>query len=135
MTDVRDLLPKSKYDVENAKMIVAQGYPAAEIVLPELLEWLKDCNWPVSRILEPFLASVGLPLAPFVRNILQTDDEMWKYWILSCIVMPSAEIFEAVQKDVIRIASTSSGGEDEEEVRKVAWQILRHYNINLADAS
>jgi len=40
MSDIRDLLPRDKLDLERAGEIVARGYPTGAPVLPELMLWL-----------------------------------------------------------------------------------------------
>ena len=79
---LRELLPHEKGDTERAEAIVALGYPAVAPILPDLIEWLQDCNWPVAHVLSPFLAQIGLPLLPPVRAVLATNDYQWKYWVL-----------------------------------------------------
>src|SRR4051794_23281462 len=64
MGDVQHLIPQNKFDLKRAQAAVEVGYPAVAPILPELLEWLQDYNWPVAHILAPFLASIGEPLVP-----------------------------------------------------------------------
>ena len=85
-SDLAAILPTNKRDTERAEAIVALGFPTVEPILSTLLEWMQDINWPVAQVLAPFLANIGGPLAPHVRPILQTDDDIWKYWILDCII-------------------------------------------------
>jgi hypothetical protein len=125
--DLRDLLPQDKCDTERAEALVALGFPAVAPVLSELVEWLQDYNWPVAHVLAPFLASLGAPLVPQVRDVLDTDDHVWKYWVLGCIVAESPAVFEAVQLQVRQAALAPDGDEDDEAVREQARQVLRHY--------
>src|SRR5689334_12113292 len=97
--ELRALLPKEKCDTDLAEQVVALGYPAAEPIVPELLEWLQDMNWPVARVLVPFLAEIGTPLVPEIRRILKTNDEVWKHWILSCLVR-SPEMVAALEQEL-----------------------------------
>jgi hypothetical protein len=57
--DLVALLPLDKYDAAKLGLLVAAGYPAIEPLLPALLQWLQDGNWPIARHLSPFLASIG----------------------------------------------------------------------------
>jgi len=123
--DVRSLIPKHKFDLGTANEAVAAGFPAVEPILPDLLVWLQDYNWPVSRPLIPFLVSIGKPLIPEVRKILQTTDDTWKYWVLGCIVEEwSAELISDLKPDLDRIARTPTSGEVSEEVDRKAREIL-----------
>lgn len=114
MSDIRDLLPRDKLDLERAEAIVAQGYPAVAPVLPTLMLWLQDSNWPVCDVFAPFLATIGAPLVSEVRRVLESDDEIWKYWVLLYIVSKSPEVREGVRDQLVRIANVEPTEEDEE---------------------
>jgi len=80
------LIPVTKFETEKALTLVQLGFPAVEPVMPQILEWLQDPNWPVGRIFQPFLAGIGEPLAPYVRTILEGEDDGWKDSLLRVIV-------------------------------------------------
>jgi hypothetical protein len=124
MHDLENLLPRSKSDIARATAIVALGYPSVRPLLPDLIKWLQDYNWPVAEILAPFLASIGQPLVPEVQYILASNDTMWQYWVISCIVANSAPIFVAVKSELQRIASAETGDEDQEQLRLIAQTVL-----------
>ena len=124
--DLRALLPKSKFDVENARAIVACGYPAVTPVLRELITWLQDINWPVAGVIAPFLAGLGPPIVAEVRYVLGTDDSIWKYWVLTNVVaMASTEVVEALREELTRLATDPTSDEAVEEVDIEAREILR----------
>jgi hypothetical protein len=97
-------LPQSKHDLERAHALVALGFPGVEPVLPRLLEWIQDMNWPVAQVLAPFLAEIGRPLAPHIRQVLQTDDLAWQDYILSGVVLASPELIEELRPQIERLA-------------------------------
>jgi Domain of unknown function (DUF5071) len=91
--------------LEAAERAVACGWPGVEPVVPQLLDWLKDCNWPVAHILAPFLAGIGCPLAPYLRPILDGEDTSWKYWILSEVIRRAPlSLVEQLRPELDRIA-------------------------------
>jgi Domain of unknown function (DUF5071) len=119
------LVPLSKFDTETAGRAVAAGWPAVEAVLPQLLEWLQDYNWPVSRVLAPFLASIGEPLVPYLRSILQGPDAIWKYWIITAVVADApVTVVDALRPDLQRLVEKPTPQEAEAEVPKVAVKQL-----------
>jgi hypothetical protein len=122
---LRDMLPKDKHDVAAAQSIVALGYPAVAPILGELLAWVQDMNWPVARVLQPFLSSIGEPLAPMIGNILRADDNTWKYWLVASVVAGSPALVHAMRPDLVRIAETPTDGEVAEEVNVAAQEVLR----------
>src|SRR5262245_30801231 len=122
--ELRKLLPKGKLDIERATALVSIGYPAVAPILSDLLEWLQDGNWPVAHVIGPFLASIGKPLTEEVRRILQSQDHLWKYWILLDVVAHSPELATALHPELVKIAEGDTVDEDEKEVKEVVKEIL-----------
>ena len=129
MDDIHALLPQDKCDLDRAKALVALGYPAVAPVLPELMRCLQDMNWPVAKVVEPFLATIGLPLVPYIQQVFATDDEVWKMWVMQELVKTSPTIFEAVQDNIREMAYTPPKNEDEEALQEVAQEVLDHYGM------
>jgi hypothetical protein len=127
MTQTNIKLPEHKRDTKRAKAIIRLGYPKVEPVLPVLMEWMQDINWPVAQTLQPFLASIGAPLAPYVRSVWRTDDDLWKYWVIICIVAESSDLTVALLPELERLALEPSEGECDEKIDIVAQNILRRF--------
>jgi hypothetical protein len=125
--DPDSFVPRDKHDHESADRAIAAGYPAVEPVLWHLLEWIQDMNWPVAQTLAPFLASIGMPLVPHIKKVFETDDEIWKYWIMGVIFLESPEVAEAFRDELIRIAYTPTESEIMEEIPERALDVLQHY--------
>ncbi len=126
--DLEAILPSDKIETEKAEAIVALGFPAVAPVLPLLVEWMQDMNWPVAQTLQPFLASIGAPLAPHIRHVLETDDDIWKYWVVRCVVGESDELAQVLKPELLRLASLPTPGEADEEVDQMAREILERVN-------
>ncbi len=122
--NVAALVPQHKHETLQAHALVAMGYPAVEPVLSALLEWMQDINWPVAQVLHPFLAGIGAPLAPYLRPILESDDGMWKYWILSYILAPSPELKRIFSTALHQLATAPTPQEKADELDLVAIEIL-----------
>ena len=131
--DVKALIPRSKMDVERAEAAVAAGYPAVAPILSELLEWLQDMNWLVAKVLAPFLASIGSPIIPYIRHILRTDDEIWKYWIMVYIISESREVAEAFRADIERFAYSPTENQILEGLDEEARSLLKEHGWHKAD--
>jgi hypothetical protein len=121
----RDLLPRSKHDLANAQAIVALGYPAVAPVLPDLLRWLQDLNWPVARPISHFLKTLPEPMAPLISEVLRGDDDIWKYWCIVCLIssMPR-DIAEQFRPELTRLAERPTDAERREELNEVAREAL-----------
>ena len=122
--DIQRLIPQNKYDLAQVKSVIEMGYPKVAPILPQLLEWLQDMNWPVARPLASFLTTIGEPLIPHVVNILRTDDHIWKYWVLSSVVSESSVMAKALSQELERLANTPTKEECEEDLPEIAKDIL-----------
>lgn len=81
-------------------------------------------NWPVAHILAPFFETVGAELAPYIRQILDTQDEVWKYFLIRDVVARSPEMSRALETELRRLALHATEAERKEEVDLVAREAL-----------
>lgn len=123
-TALQPLLPRDKHDTDTAAALVALGWEQVECVAPQMLEWMQDSNWPVAAVLRPFLAAQGARLAPHVKPIFATADDVWKYFILAGIVRQSPELASALGAELARMAGSPTAGERLEGVAAQAQEIL-----------
>lgn len=117
-------LPRDKHDAESAEALVAAGWERNMHLAPQMLEWLQDMNWPIAWIFQPFLASVGLPLAPLIKAVIASDDDIWKHNLLVQVVAHSKDLSRALRADLERLAGNPTAGERSEEVPREAQAIL-----------
>jgi hypothetical protein len=122
--DLLKLFPRSKHDTDRAASLIALGYDRLLPIMPRILEWLQDINWPVARVIQPFLVDIGAPLAPYVRDVLFTDDELWKFFVLDHVVACSSELAYALREDLLRMAANPTKGEIQEGSNDLAKKIL-----------
>ncbi len=118
------LVPAHKSDLETADAAISAGYPAVEPVLTELLEWLKDFNWPVARRLQPILASIGLPLVQPIDRAFASNDETWQYWIIVCLLSENQDLRKHYQSVLSEIANHPTDLQRQHELDRVAKNAL-----------
>jgi len=123
--DPRELLPRGRSDFERVRALVALGYPHVASVLPDLVAWLQDANWPISDPVARFLASIGEPVFPFVHEVFAETDGIWKYWCIELFVraLPRAAA-EAFRSDLQRLADQLTAKDRSEEVDERARAVL-----------
>ncbi|NHZ78695.1 DUF5071 domain-containing protein [Massilia sp. CCM 8695] len=109
-------VPTDKHDLAAVQAAMAAGWPAIAPVVPDLLAWMQDPNWPLARTLAPLLASLGAPLAPAIRQILDGDDAIWKHNLIFRVVAPSPTLLQALAADLHRLATHPSASDRAEEV-------------------
>lgn len=112
---------RDKFDINTAAAIVDAG----EAADPVLLEWVQDLNWPVARVLAPFLASAGVVVVPGIRAILASDDDTWKLNIVSGVVARSIELIHLLRPELQRIANAPTPGERVEGLDVIVAEILQ----------
>lgn len=117
-------VPLDGHDVGRAEAAVEAGYPAVAGVVPRLIEWLQDYNWPVAEVLAPLLAQGGVRVAPEVRRVLASGDPLWAYWVLAKVVAPSADLARHLEPELLRLASGVPEDEEGEAAQEVAQAIV-----------
>lgn len=121
------LLPQDKMDVERAKKVVDYGYPGVAPILPVLIYWMQDLNWPVAQELAPFLAQIGAPLKQPVLNVLKSQDTIWKYWVISQLVnTDDLQLARVISPDLqhLQLKTAGSADEDDLSVNAVTTDVL-----------
>lgn len=126
--DIRELIPKHKGDIEVIERLRELSFEEIKPIVPDLLEWLQDVNWPiagpVAEVLEPF----GDLLAPDILRILQTDDDIWKLWTLSALARNTND--QNLLKEIERIAKFPTRAEIGEGVYEEAVSILNDRSLS-----
>jgi hypothetical protein len=119
--ELRAALPRGKFDKASVERIRELGYPTIEPILPHLMTWLQDMNWPVARPLAKYLIPIGRPLLPYIRRVLEGDDDLWQYWVLGSLVKHlESDVIAELRDDLVEI----SRHEDPEEAYLLAGEIL-----------
>ncbi|MEK5396836.1 DUF5071 domain-containing protein [Paenibacillus sp. FSL K6-2859] len=71
-----------------AETVIRLGYPRVKSILPGLLEWIQDRNWPGAGEIADFLLEIGDPMIPYVKDVLNqhSEDQEWVYWIFEVLI-------------------------------------------------
>lgn len=127
MSDLYILLPRDKHDFERVNDLKNINKEDLIKLIPELLEWLQDINWPIAREISKLLLTVPKETIPFIVNVLAGKDDIWKEWCLRYFVkdLPT-ELIENLKEELERIAYRPTKGEELEEVHVTAQEILKN---------
>jgi Domain of unknown function (DUF5071) len=125
MSNRRIILPRDKHDTLAVDQLAELGYPTISPVLPDLIKWLQDANWPVARPIADLLVKIGKPVVPLLLEVLRGDDAVWKYWCLERVVrrLPS-DVVADLRPDLERLAQYPSDSDRQEEVNLSANSLL-----------
>lgn len=119
-------IPRDKFDTATAELVLSMDPSAVEPVIPALLEWMQDMNWPVAGVLQPYFSRVGLPLAPHCRRILEGDDDIWKLNLIVHVVAHSFDLAKVLRPELTRIATHPTASEVIEGVNAEANRLLQN---------
>lgn len=72
------MIPSSKIDIEAIKKLEVADEKEILQNIPELLEWLQDCNWPVFERVCNRLSSLDEKIEKEVLDVLNGGDVIWK---------------------------------------------------------
>jgi Domain of unknown function (DUF5071) len=125
VTDYHDCVPKNKHDIAAVQRARAVGFPELNSVIPSLLEWMQDGNWPVAMEIAELLQDAGSALDAPLLVILKSDDAIWKYWAIILLVsrLPRPTSSELIG-ELRRIALTPTRAEKVEGVDEEAASVL-----------
>ena len=117
MKNIKILLPKDKFDDSNLEKIKLLNDSDLSQITSELLTWTQDANWPIfPKIVEIIVARQDLFISE-ISKVFQTDDLIWKYWILTNICPKlSLENIDFLKKDFDNIAKVLPTNTEEEEI-------------------
>lgn len=121
--NIKALIPKDKFDIETAKKLSNYSIKEVQPIIPELLEWLQDGNWPVSKPIADFLIPFTEDISQEILQILKGNDGMWKYWIL--LIFGKTIKNEIVINEIKRIAINPTDDEINDEVNEIAIEITQ----------
>ena len=117
MKNIKILLPKDKFDDSNLEEIKLLNDSDLSQITSELLTWTQDANWPIfPKIVEIIVARQDLFISE-ISKVFQTDDLIWKYWILTNICPKlSLENKDFLKKDFDNMAKVLQTNTEEEEI-------------------
>ena len=117
MKNIKILLPKDKFDDSNLEEIKLLNDSDLSQITSEVLTWTQDANWPIfPKIVEIIVARQDLFISE-ISKVFQTDDWIWKYWILTNICPKlSLENKDFLKKDFDNMAKVLQTNTEEEEI-------------------
>ncbi len=120
-----ECIPKDKFDHAAIEKAANIGYPGINPILPDLLVWLQDLNWPVAPDVVRLLAEAGTGIAPHINAILNSNDGGWKYWVLKELGSSlQGDVWALIETDVVRLAEAPNERDISEEVHLAAAEVL-----------
>jgi len=130
MKDFSHITPKDKADEEFVHNLNKYSILEIKEYVPQLLEWLQDGNWPVASHIFKYLQPHVSKIEDEIMDVLHSDDEIWKYWILGLILSYGKVPGNKTMTEVMRIAKYPTPKEIEEELQERAIEIIKQFSNN-----
>ncbi|MGN7414335.1 DUF5071 domain-containing protein [Paenibacillus sp. SAF-068] len=129
--DIRACLPRDKFDFEAVSKLNEFSNEELKGIIPELMQWLQDGNWPISKPVEVLLLRLGEDLIPHIKDVLQTQDPQWEYFILVGLIdrLPVSYL-STLETDLVRILESPTPSEVLEELDEVIFELLEKMKVN-----
>ncbi|MCM1182825.1 MAG: DUF5071 domain-containing protein [Roseburia sp.] len=127
MKNVADLVPKNKFDLSGREALKLLSDEEIAPILPELLAWMKDMNWPVAREMPELLAPHGEAAVSCIVEALRPEQPEcdWKYYIIKDLLpLLREETLCRIRPCLERIAANPTREEREEEADVGATELL-----------
>lgn len=119
------LVPKDKHDLGAVDRAKAVGFPGLNAVLPELLEWVQDPNWPITEPMAAVLCKADVEIVPHIRTVLEGADAEWKYWIIELVLKDqSHDVVCALRPEIERLVTQPTRADQRECVDQAAKALL-----------
>lgn len=127
--NIKELLPKNKSDNSGLNRLSALPDEEIKSVIPDLLMWVQDMNFPVAPEVCSIIAGhYDVANIEIIKLLdISQSDELWKYFIITGLLPVIEKPSENLIKAVRRIAFSPSDSEITEEVNERAKNYLYEY--------
>ena len=130
--NVNKLIPKDKHDIEAVHRLKKYPFDEIKAIIPQLLEWLQDINWPVAKPLVDYLKPYTELISNELLAIIKSDDYMWKYWII--VKFGPLVSNASIQQEILEMAASVPQNDDERELKILCFDIAteRKWDLDLS---
>lgn len=137
MNTLNSYIPSDKFDVNPIIELAKLDYPFYKDILFELIEWIKNINWPVAKLIAPLLVKSNKDIVPHIRIALKSKDDMWINWIFIYVIDKmepyiKREIIMDLQKEMRDIVKDHSSCIKDEELYNAIIDMYKSCHISIA---
>lgn len=126
MNNLEHYLPKDKSDIESLILLKKLTYSELEQLLPELLTWTQDINWPIApKIIDELFIPLGKELVPWLKPILLSKEYDWIETVLSHLVRKlEKEVVYELKDELVLLSQTTHADFIDYEIPDIAKELL-----------
>ena len=93
--------PQSKHDFDSVANLDSLPVSSWQHLIPELLTWLQDVNWPIFAETERLLLKNPRALVDPLREVYRGDDDAWQYYCLHLIQQMPQDCKQMLKPDLL----------------------------------
>ena len=134
MKRVEDLIPKNIFDFSGIDELKLLSDEEIMPILPALLEWMKDMNWPIAREMPMLLSKHQKVLIPYIIEALRPEQSEcdWKTFIIwKLLPLLDKEYLSMLKISLERIAESPTRGEEYEQTNIAARELLDEMSVEI----
>lgn len=121
----RNYIPKNKSDIGAVERLKCLPFETIRKDVPQLLEWMQDGHWDVAHGIAAYLIPHVNEIVQELLFVLNTDDGMWKYFVICGLIGRSEEKLDPILIEALtRIAVHPSKIDAEDAVDDVAKDVI-----------
>ncbi|MFE4712634.1 DUF5071 domain-containing protein [Paenibacillus sp. NPDC056722] len=100
-------IPVDKHDFKSVETLADMKREEVIPLLPELLEWIQDMNWPIASAMVDLLLKYKVETVPHLKIIFSQSDSAWTYNILAYLIKDwNTELISELSSDLRELAQT-----------------------------
>lgn len=126
----KNYIPQNIHDIKAIEYLNALPFEAIKSDVPKLLEWLQDGHWDVAQGIAQYLIPYINEITQELMFVLDTDDGMWKYFVICGLLQRSRNKLDPSLIQALRqIAEHPSNIDAEDGVDEVAKLIITNKQL------
>lgn len=127
MKRVEELVPKDIFDFSGIKELRLLSDEEIVSIVPALLEWMKDMNWPVAKEMPELLSMHPQIIIPYIMEILKPEQLEcdWKTYIIQLLLpLLNSDYLLILKPSLERIVKDPTWGETSDGTDAAAEELL-----------
>lgn len=130
LDDVKQYLPTDKCDHDSIDRLKTLKPEELQKIIPELLEWIQDINWPIAPKIIKILIPLDSLLLPEIKRILLSGDYEWIEVCLWGIVGKlKTETIVGLKEELLMLSKSTNPNFIEYEIPQICKDIMSTHSM------
>ncbi|SDG29537.1 protein of unknown function [Paenibacillus sp. cl6col] len=130
LDDVKQYLPTDKCDYDSIDRLKSLKPEELQRIIPELLEWIQDINWPVAPKIIEILIPLDKLLLPQLRVILRCNEYDWIENCLWYLVRRlNSDTLLELRNELVMLSKSTNPNFIEYEIPQICKEIMSTHSM------